>query len=202
MLDHETEAQNKGFRFILGIDEAGRGPLAGPVVAAAVCLTSSDFTCTINDSKKMTPKSREKAFHEIFDKAHVGIGIISETVIDAVNILNASHLAMDAAVDDLLSRMPQDATPKEQVMLLVDGNQFRTHLPYRYKTIIGGDGSSLSIACASIVAKVFRDRMLDTYDRVFPQYGFSQHKGYPTQSHRDAIKTHGPSLIHRRTFTW
>ncbi len=200
MLDHETEAQNKGFRFILGLDEAGRGPLAGSVVAAAVCLTSFKFTCTINDSKKMTPRSRERAFHEIFDKAHVGIGIISETVIDAVNILNASHLAMDAAVSDLLSRMPETAS-KEQLMLLVDGDRFRTKLPYRYKTIIGGDGCSLSIACASIIAKVFRDRMLEAYDRVFPQYGFGRHKGYPTQAHRDAIRTHGPSIIHRRSFT-
>ena len=205
MLDHETEAQNQGFRFILGIDEAGRGPLAGPVVAAAVCLTSTDFSCTINDSKKMTSGSREKAFHEIFEKAYVGIGAISETVVDIVNILNASHLAMEAAVINLFRRLPRDVRAadgfKQQVMLLVDGNQFRHTLPFKHKTIIGGDARSLSIACASIVAKVTRDRAMNCYDQVFPQYGFKQHKGYPTATHREAIKTHGPSTIHRRSFT-
>ena len=206
LLDHETEAQDQGFRFIFGIDEAGRGPLAGPVVAAAVWLTSSDFLCPINDSKKMTPASRERAFHEIFEKAHVGIGTISEAVIDVVNILNASHLAMEAAVVDLISRLPSEVSSgqdfEKQVMLLVDGNRFKSALPYRYKTIIGGDGSCLSIACASVIAKVTRDRIMERYDRVFPQYGFGQHKGYPTQMHREVLRRCGPSLIHRRTFNF
>ncbi len=204
MLHHETESQNKGFRFIFGVDEVGRGPLAGPVVAAAVCLNSLKFSCTINDSKKMTPTSRERAFHEIFDKAHVGIGIVSESVIDIVNILNASHLAMEAAVLDMVGRMPQagDDGFSQGVVLLVDGNIFRTTLPYQHKTIVGGDGCSLSIACASIVAKVTRDRVMERYDRIFPQYGFKQHKGYPTSSHREAIKVHGPSFLHRRSFNW
>jgi len=204
LLDHETEAQDQGFRFIFGIDEAGRGPLAGPVVAAAVCLTSSGFSCPVNDSKKMTPVLRERAFHEIFEKAYVGIGIISEAAIDVVNILNASHLAMEAAVSDLISRMPSQMSStedfKKQVMLLVDGNRFRSDLPYRYKTIVGGDECCLSIACASIIAKVYRDRVMERYDRVFPQYGFGRHKGYPTSMHRETIRRYGPSLIHRRTF--
>src|SRR5580698_5153367 len=108
MLHYETQAQYKGLRFILGVDEAGRGPLAGPVVAAAVCLRQFDFNCPINDSKKMTPKAREIAFHEIFDKAYVGIGMINEGTIDTINILNASHMAMEIAVKELIWRMRID----------------------------------------------------------------------------------------------
>ncbi len=204
MLYHETQAQKQGLRFVLGIDEAGRGPLAGPVVAAAVCLKKSRFKNTINDSKQLTPEQREAAFHEIFDNAYVGIGIMNEVVIDAVNILNASHLAMDMAVNQLVRRMPRDIVAEtnfdRQVMLLIDGNIFRTTLVYQYKTIIEGDCKSLSIACASIIAKVTRDRILRVYDKIFPQYGFAQHKGYPTEDHRMAIKKHGASIIHRRSF--
>lgn len=204
MLHYETQAQHKGLRFILGVDEAGRGPLAGPVVAAAVCLRYFDFKHTINDSKKMSAKAREAAFHEIIEKAYVGIGIIGENAIDIVNILNASHLAMEMAVKDLILRLPRETVSQEnfgqQVVLLIDGNMFRTQLPYQYKTIIGGDGRSLSIACASIIAKVYRDRILGIYDKIFPQYGFARHKGYPTKDHRLAIKKHGSSIIHRKSF--
>jgi ribonuclease HII len=204
LLYHETQARKNGLRFILGVDEAGRGPLAGPVVAAAVCLRDFRFENGINDSKKMTPKARQAAFHEIFEKAYVGIGVVSETAIDAVNILNASHMAMDMAVDQLVESLPRAVSVQEdfkrQVILLVDGNIFRTRLPYSYKTIIQGDGKSLSIACASIVAKVYRDRILEAYDKVFPQYGFRQHKGYPTDKHYAALKKHGASMIHRKTF--
>ena len=204
MLHYETQARNKGLRFILGVDEAGRGPLAGPVVAAAVCLRQFDFKNPINDSKKMSAKAREAAFHEIFEKAYVGIGIMSEKAIDIVNILNASHLAMEMAVKELIHRMPREMvlhkTFPHQVVLLIDGNIFRTKLPYQYQTIIGGDGKSLSIACASIIAKVYRDRILCVYDKIFPQYGFAKHKGYPTKDHRLAIKKHGTSIIHRKSF--
>lgn len=204
MLYYETQATNKGLRFILGVDEAGRGPLAGPVVAAAVCLRRFDFQCSINDSKKMRPKAREKAFNEIFEKAYVGIGMISETAIDIINILNASHMAMEMAIVQLIRRMPQEITSGDafdrQVVLLVDGNIFRSQLKFQHRTIIGGDGKSLSIACASIVAKVYRDHILNAYDKIFPQYGFAQHKGYPTQGHRLAIKKHGACIIHRRSF--
>lgn len=204
MLQYETQARDKGLRFILGVDEAGRGPLAGPVVAAAVCLRHSNFENPINDSKKMSAKARERAFYEIFDKAYVGIGVMSEKTIDIVNILNASHMAMEMAIKELIHRMPQEITAQEQfcwqVVLLVDGNIFRTQLPYQYQAIVGGDAKSLSIACASIVAKVYRDRLLDVYDKIFPQYGFAKHKGYPTQAHRMAVKEHGASIIHRRSF--
>jgi len=204
MLYYETQAHHKGLRFILGVDEAGRGPLAGPVVAAAVCLRQFDFQCSIDDSKKMRPQAREVAFHEIFEKAYVGIGIISEAAIDMINILNASHMAMEMAVGQLIRHMPQEITSKEafdrQTLLLVDGNIFRSQLTYSYQTIIGGDGKSLSIACASIIAKVYRDHILNAYDKIFPQYGFAQHKGYPTKAHRLAIKRHGACIIHRRTF--
>ena len=206
MLKYETEANTKGFRFIFGIDEAGRGPLAGPVVAAAVYLTSFDFKSPINDSKKMTEKSRNTAFKEIFESGFVGIGMIGDAGIDAVNILNASHLAMEMAVTHLVNRLPKDISihpdfPK-QVLLMIDGNSFKSHLPYAHRTIIGGDGLSLSIACASIVAKVYRDRIMEhQYDPIFPLYGFKKHKGYPTKVHRDAIKQYGPSNIHRRSFT-
>ncbi|MBF0503900.1 MAG: ribonuclease HII [Candidatus Omnitrophica bacterium] len=204
MLHFETQAVNQGLRFILGVDEAGRGPLAGPVVAAAVCLKQFDFKCPINDSKKMTPAAREAAFHEIFEKAYVGIGMISEAAIDIINILNASHRAMDMAVQQLIWRMPSEITSHNtfchRVMLLVDGNIFRTQLEYRHQTIVGGDGKSLSIACASIIAKVYRDHILKAYDKIYPQYGFAEHKGYPTKAHLSAIKWHGPCIIHRRTF--
>lgn len=204
MLHFETQARDKGLRFILGVDEAGRGPLAGPVVAAAVCLRYSDFKNPINDSKKMSAKAREGAFHEIFEKAYVGIGMIGENAIDIVNILNASHLAMEMAVKELVLHMPREIVTHEafphQVVLLIDGNIFRTQLPYQYRTIIGGDGRSLSIACASIIAKVYRDRILCVYDKIFPQYGFAKHKGYPTKDHRSAIKKLGACAIHRRSF--
>jgi ribonuclease HII len=206
MLHFETQARNKGLRFILGVDEAGRGPLAGPVVAAAVCLRNFDFKNPINDSKKMSAKAREAAFHEIFENAYVGIGIMSEKTIDIVNILNASHLAMEMAVKELIRLIPQDMADHEtfpqQVVLLIDGNIFRTRLPYQYQAIIGGDGKSLSIACASIIAKVYRDRILCVYDKIFPQYGFSKHKGYPTKDHCLAIKNHGASIIHRKSFSF
>ena len=204
MLTFERKAASCGFRFIIGIDEAGRGPLAGPVVAAAVLLKTHQFDNRIDDSKKMTPQARESAFHEIFDKAHVGIGIMSEEVVDAVNILNATFFAMSWAVCRLVERVRLEHPDcrDEQFFLLVDGPHFKSDLPYAVKKIIGGDGLSLSIACASIIAKVYRDRVMEGYDQVFPQYGFKQHKGYPTAQHRLAIKEHGPSMIHRRSFQW
>ena len=204
LLIYETEAKTQGFRFILGVDEAGRGPLAGPVVAAAVCLKDSNFICRIDDSKKLTSKAREKAFHEIFDKAFVGIGFISEVGIDHVNILNATFIAMELAVcrlDNQINKQAFKSVPSEKnIKVLVDGNSFKTNLPYQYKTIVEGDAKSLSIACASIVAKTYRDRMMNQYDSIFPQYGFKTHKGYPTASHKSAILQHGPSIIHRKTF--
>jgi ribonuclease HII len=206
VLKFEKEATQNGFRFIFGVDEAGCGPLAGPVVAAAVYLpTLKRFKNHINDSKQMTPETREDAFHEIYERAFVGVGIMSETAIDQINILNAAHLAMEHAVMNLTRRMPQDLCGAEtfakDVIMLIDGNRFKSELPYQHKTIVEGDTKSLSIACASIIAKVTRDRMMEGYHQVFPQYGFKDHKGYATSEHREAIKRHGPSRLHRRSFT-
>lgn len=203
LLSYETEALLQGFRFVLGVDEAGRGPLAGPVVASAVCLKDRQLKTRIDDSKKLSPKAREKAFHEIIDKAFVGIGIISEQGIDEINILNASFLSMEIAINrliDQLERSLKTTVDPKDVLVLVDGNMFRSKLPYRYKTIVGGDAASLSIASASIIAKTYRDRVMDGYDRIFPVYGFKKHKGYPTSAHRLAIHEHGLSAIHRKTF--
>ncbi|MBF0387668.1 MAG: ribonuclease HII [Candidatus Omnitrophica bacterium] len=201
--DQQAKAE-KGFRFLFGVDEAGRGPLAGPVVAAAVCLKDQAFSVVVGDSKKLSAARREQAFHQIHERAYVGVGLMSETVIDAVNILRASHLAMAAAVRDLVSHLP--AALKEAagfgstVKVLVDGNSFTAAVPYKVETVIGGDGKSLAVACASIIAKVTRDRIVDIYDIIYPQYGFRKHKGYPTAEHCAAIARHGLSPIHRKTF--
>ena len=197
MLAHEQQAQKDGFDLVIGIDEAGRAPLAGPVVAAAVCVRDHHFSRRIDDSKKLTAKQRQDAFDEIVEHCDFGVGLISEQQIDTHNILQATFMAMNAAVLDLAMSLKLDPS---KVCLLVDGNRFTTHLPYAYRTIIGGDAQSLSIACASILAKVTRDRLLVAYDKIFPQYGFAKHKGYPTKDHKKAIALHGLSPIHRRTF--
>ncbi len=203
-LFYENRAREKGFSIIVGIDEAGRGPLAGPVVASAVCLKDEKFICKIADSKKLSARQREHAFEEIFSKADVGIGIVGEKTIDAINILNATFEAMSLAVSDLVKKFTGFQTEgdplKARICLLIDGNRFKSNLPYAYETIIRGDDASLSIACASIIAKVTRDRMLADYDKIYPQYGFLKHKGYPTLAHKKAIAQHGLSPIHRKSF--
>ncbi|MBP6343337.1 MAG: ribonuclease HII [Candidatus Omnitrophica bacterium] len=204
MLTFENQAKAAGFRWIIGIDEAGRGPLAGPVVASAVMLRTTLFENKIKDSKKMTERQRERAFFEIFDNAYVGIGIMNEKVIDLNNILQATFLAMATAVRQLTVSLPSEISGgtgfEKEVVLLVDGPHFKSDLPYNARRIIDGDAYSLSIACASIVAKVTRDRILKTYDSIYPQYGFKSHKGYGTASHRKAILENGLSPIHRRSF--
>ena len=204
MPDLEEALNIEGFSILVGIDEAGRGPLAGPVVASAVHLKSKNFVSKIRDSKALSAKQREEAFLEIFDNAFVGIGIVNETIIDRVNILQATFHAMQQAVEDLVKHLPaeikQQAPLQKSMCLLVDGHLFKTDLPYAYRTIIEGDKKIFSISCASIVAKVTRDRILNIYDRIFPQYGFKEHKGYPTQRHREAIRLHGLSEIHRQSF--
>ena len=204
MYYYENQAIQKGFRFVVGIDEAGRGPLAGPVVASAVILKERRFKNKIQDSKQMTPEERETTFHEIFEKAYIGVGIMNESVIDADNILQATFHAMNRAVTDLVSRLPTEVQRSEtfskDIHLIIDGNRFRSEHPFSYQTVIDGDNLCRSVSCASIIAKVIRDRILMVYDRIFPQYGFKQHKGYATAGHRQAIKQHGLSLIHRKTF--
>ena len=197
MLYYERKLKSQGFDIIIGVDEAGRGPLAGPVVAAAVTLKTTRFKNRIDDSKKLTPQQREKAFLEIREKAVFGLGVISDKIIDSVNILVATRLAMKKAISELLGKLGQQET--KRIHLLVDGNMaLETELPATY--IVKGDGKSKTIACASIVAKVTRDRLMSLYDREFPQYGFLRHKGYPTLAHRQAIKKFGLSAIHRNTF--
>ncbi len=204
MRNFEQQAQKEGYNVVVGVDEAGRGPLAGTVVAAAVFLKSRRFKEKIADSKKLSPLQRQRAFIEISQKATYGIGIISESVIDRINILEATFLAMNTAVNQLLTKLPADQVGQsgfyKKCLLIIDGNIFRTDLPCSYKTIVKGDQLCLSIACASIIAKVTRDRILDTYDQLLPMYGFSKHKGYATLKHRQAIKKFGPSFIHRRSF--
>jgi len=205
-LHFEGKARKKGYQYIIGVDEAGRGPLAGPVVAAAVILKTTRFQSKIDDSKKLNAEERETAFHEIVQNAFYGVGIVSESVIDSVNILQATYYAMSKAVYQLINRLPfsikQEENFTKKTFILVDGMSFKTDLPYAYEAIINGDARCLSIASASIVAKVTRDRILKTYDQIFPQYGFKQHKGYPTLEHHLAIQKYGPCLIHRKTFNF
>ena len=197
MLYYERKFKKIGKELIIGLDEAGRGPLAGPVVASAVWLKSFSFQNRIDDSKKLSRVQRENAFLEIIDKSVFGIGLINERVIDRVNILVATQMAMERAVDELFSKLA--AVPKKKVQLLVDG-PVKLNLRLSITNIIRGDGRSKSIACASIIAKVTRDRIMELYDKVFPQYGFKRHKGYPTKEHYLRIKKFGNCLIHRKSF--
>jgi len=198
MLYYERKFQEQGKDLVIGVDEAGRGPLAGPVVAAAVFLKTASFDNRIDDSKKLTCLQREKAFPEIIEKSVYGIGIINEKIIDRVNILQATRLAMEQAIEGLFAKMP--GFDPGRVHILVDGLvKLKTGFPFT--EIIKGDSKSLSIASASILAKVTRDRIMAIYDKTFPQYGFSRHKGYPTQAHRNALKKYGKSIIHRATFS-
>lgn len=178
------------YHVIAGVDEAGRGPLAGPVVAAAVILTVQTDLELLNDSKKLTEKKREILFHAIISSAIVGIGVVHPEEIDQVNIYQATRVAMRAAILDL-TRTPDH--------LLIDGTM-SVGLKLSQKAIVKGDAKSASIAAASIVAKVYRDAWMRFYDELYPCYGFARHKGYGTRVHRESLKREGPSPIHRRTF--
>lgn len=191
MRHFETDAQQKGFNFIAGIDEAGRGPLAGPVVSAAVILPNDFSHPLINDSKKLSEKARESLFTLIHDNAlSVAVGISSSREIDDINILQASLLSMKRAVQNL-DRVPD--------YLLIDG-KFTLEMDIRQSAIIKGDSKSISIAAASIIAKVSRDRIMARLHDRFPGYGFLRHKGYPTRAHKQAIIDLGPCPFHRKTF--
>ncbi len=197
MLYYERQLKKKGFDVIIGVDEAGRGPLAGPVVAGAVSLLSTRFKNRIDDSKKLSPRQRQAAFPEILSKSVFGIGIVDEKTIDRVNILVATHMAMEQAVFSLIEKLK--GTDKRRMHLLIDGDiSLKTGLPFW--PIIKGDAKSKSIACASIIAKVTRDCIMSLYDKLYPQYGFIRHKGYPTKMHKLAIKKFGLSEIHRVSF--
>jgi len=187
----EREARRNGYSLIAGIDEAGRGPLAGPVVSAAVVLPESFSIGDVDDSKKLTPKKRAELFPGIQETAlAVGVGIVEPETIDSINILQAALLSMAKAVESLAI---------EPDFLLIDG-PFPIPLNLPQNPLPKGDSLSISIAAASIIAKVTRDRMMVDFDRIYPEYGFSKHKGYPTRAHREAIRKFGCSPIHRKTF--
>ncbi|HLP16932.1 MAG TPA: ribonuclease HII [Bacteroidota bacterium] len=191
LLKYERKYWSRGIHLIAGVDEAGRGPLAGPVVAAAVIFPEDVVIEGVNDSKKLTEKKREELFGEIHARAlAVGVGIVGHEEIDRINILQASILAMTQAIAEL--------TPVPE-QLLVDGNFFR-HAVHPVENIVKGDALSHSIAAASIVAKVTRDRLMCELDALYPGYEFARHKGYGTSAHIDAILALGYSPVHRRSF--
>ena len=179
------------YTYICGIDEAGRGPLAGPVVAGAVILPKDCEILYLNDSKKLSASRREALYDEIMEKAvAVGVGVASPARIDEINILQATYEAMRKAVEQL-SVVPD---------LLLNDAVTIPEMPYRQVPIVKGDAKSVSIAAASVIAKVTRDRLMMQYDKILPEYGFAQNKGYGSQSHIEALKRVGASPIHRRSF--
>ncbi len=189
--DYENEKYALGYTAVCGCDEAGRGPLCGPVVAAAVILDPDVTIEGLDDSKKLTEKKREKLFDIIKEKALAyAIAEATPTEIDEINILNASMLAMRRAVEALHVKAD---------FALIDGNCSRG-FTIATETVVKGDAKSASIAAASILAKVTRDRGCIELDRQYPMYGIAKHKGYPTKEHMDAVREYGPSPIHRRTF--
>jgi ribonuclease HII len=193
MLDYnyENAFKNDKIKVICGIDEAGRGPLMGPVVAAACILPEGFVLEGLNDSKKLTEKKREALFDLIIENAlSYCVAMASVEEIEELNILNATMLAMNRAVKGL--SIPAD-------MALIDGDKSRG-FDIPTKTVVKGDATVPSIAAASILAKVSRDRMCDEYDKEYPEYGFAKHKGYGTKMHMDALREHGPCPIHRRSF--
>lgn len=188
----EKEGYKSNIKYIAGIDEAGRGPLAGPVVAAAVVLPQDVFINGLDDSKKLSQSKREELFEIIKEKALAyGVGIVEKDVIDDINILNATRMAMKIAVDNL-KVIPQ--------LLLIDAEKLE-EVSIPQKSIIKGDTLSISIAAASIIAKVTRDNILHSMDSKYPQYGFKKHKGYGTKEHIEAIKKYGICPIHRISYT-
>ena len=186
---HHDTARANGYSRICGVDEAGRGPLAGPVVCAAVILDASSVPNGLNDSKVLSPLRRERLLNALAPSAQIRVSVIEPTEIDALNILWASLEGMSRAVNAL-----------EADFALIDGNRLPPSLPCPGEAIIKGDSQSLSIAAASIVAKVSRDRLMIEADARYPGYGFAQHKGYPTRDHMNALQRLGPTPIHRRNF--
>ena len=188
----EKDLYKKGSKLICGIDEAGRGPLAGPVVVAAVIMPEDSFIEGVNDSKKISEKKREKLYDEITSTAIAwGVGIIDQKEIDEINILNATKKGLTTALTGL-SEKPD--------IILVDALTGINTLGIPYQSIIKGDAKSYSIAAASIIAKVTRDRIMKQWDEIYPEYGFEKHKGYGTKAHIEVIKSNGICQIHRRSF--
>jgi ribonuclease HII len=191
LLSRERQLWRVGRRYVAGIDEAGRGPLAGPVVAAAVVFPNDVWIPWVDDSKKLSPSKREELFEEIRDHAlSLGVGIVDQRVIDVINIREASLMAMKSAISQLSPRPDY---------VLVDGSYFRSS-SVPFETIVHGDARVFSIAAASIVAKVIRDKLMQGLHLRYPEYGFDRHKGYATKQHIAAIQTFGRCDVHRRSF--
>jgi len=189
-LTYEKTAWGNGFNLVAGVDEAGRGPLAGPVVASAVILKNADFTERIDDSKKLTAAQRDRAYQEITQKAIYAVGVVDNYTIDKINIANATIVAMKRALFNL--RVRPD-------FVLIDGIlKIGYNAPCEY--IKSGDAKSLSIAAASIIAKVTRDNIMFSYNKKYPGYNFIAHKGYGTRKHFYIIHKKGPCAIHRKSF--
>lgn len=192
MFDFENEYLSRGCKLIAGIDEAGRGPLAGPVCVASVImpLDKESIIEGINDSKKLTEKKRESLYQQIIDRAiDYHIELVDVETIDTINILNATKLGMMTCINELKTRPD---------IVLIDAVEINSEIDTR--SIIKGDALSYSIACASILAKVTRDRLMVELDKEYPEYGFAKHKGYGTKAHIEALKTHGKCPQHRDTF--
>lgn len=188
----DKEFFNKGLSYVAGIDEAGRGPLAGPVVVACVIMPKNSMIEGINDSKKISEKKRETLYEKILEEAvSYGVGIINQEEIDEINILQATKKALTEAVKSMKIK-PQ--------VILVDALTGIDTIGIPYKSIIKGDAKSYSIGAASIIAKVTRDRIMREWDKVYPQYGFAGHKGYGTAKHMQAIREYGICPLHRKTF--
>lgn len=190
----EKKLLKKGYKCVAGLDEAGRGPLAGPVVAAAVVISNFEFRISnfgIRDSKLMSVNQREEAYEKLIRCKNIvwGVGVVSEKVIDKINILEATKLAMAKAIKNL-----------EADFLLIDGNFKLGKINILQKSIIKGDQKVFSVAAASIIAKVTRDRLMQKYHKKYPQYGFANHKGYGTASHFASLEKFGPCKIHRKSF--
>ena len=191
--EKENELRKKGFQYICGIDEAGRGPLAGPVVVASVIMPADSMIEGVNDSKKVSEKKREKIYEQILEEAiSYGVAIIGQDEIDEINILNATKKGLTISLQELT---------KKPDLILVDALNGIDTMGIPYDSIIKGDAKCYSIAAASIIAKVTRDRIMREWDKIYPEYGFEKHKGYGTAAHIAAIKENGLCPIHRRSFT-
>ena len=190
--EYEKNIYENKVNSICGIDEAGRGPLAGPVVVGAVILPKESFIEGINDSKKVSEKKREKLYEVITKEAIAySVGIVSQKTIDEINILNATKLGVKLALENL---------EKKPDMIMIDALKNMDTLGIPYMSIVKGDAKSYSIAAASIIAKVTRDRIMKEWDESFPMYGFASHKGYGTAKHIENLKKYGPCILHRKTF--
>ena len=189
----EDELRNRGFNMICGIDEAGRGPLAGPVVVASVIMPANSMIEGVNDSKKVSEKKREKLYDQILEEAiSYGVGIVGQDEIDEINILNATKKGLTMSLKEL--------TVKPD-LIIVDALTHIDTMGIPYESIIKGDAKCYSISAASIIAKVTKDRIMREWDKIYPEYGFEKHKGYGTSAHIEAIKKYGLCPIHRKSFT-